>query len=233
MTNNLLRIKIKQRLNKLSSMDYDNIEDWMIAEAVNKVQNEWSRRQRHGSNVFREGDEGSKQRIDDLQVLLKHDIITGVNRPGFFESLDLPDDYIAYKRVSILAERKCCPDAKKMKVYLVEEANIDEILRDSNKKPSFEWAETICTLSDNKVRIYTDEFSVKEAKLVYYRKPRQVAFAGMRDISTGLLIQVDIELEFNDEICDILLDEAAATLAGDIESMVQMARNAQAAERNN
>ena len=37
MTNDLLQIKLKQRLNKLSSNDYDNIECWQIIEAFNKA----------------------------------------------------------------------------------------------------------------------------------------------------------------------------------------------------
>ena len=32
MTNSLLQIKIKQRLNKLASLDYDNIECWQVTE---------------------------------------------------------------------------------------------------------------------------------------------------------------------------------------------------------
>ena len=70
MNNDILQLKIKQRLNKLASNDYDNLEAWQIIEAFNKAQLEWVRRQLHASNVFREGDEGSKRRIDDLQNLV-------------------------------------------------------------------------------------------------------------------------------------------------------------------
>ena len=71
MNNNLLQIKIKQRLNKLASLDYDNIECWQIQEAFNKAQIEWTRRQLHGLNSKKEGAEQSINTIDDLQVLLK------------------------------------------------------------------------------------------------------------------------------------------------------------------
>ena len=49
-------LKIKQRLNKLDSSDYDNIQCWQIREAVNKAQLEWIRRQIHGVNLVKEGD---------------------------------------------------------------------------------------------------------------------------------------------------------------------------------
>ena len=62
MLNSTLVIKLKQRLNKLDSQDYDNIECWQVVEAFNKAQVEWARRQLHGINVVKEGDEGSTRR---------------------------------------------------------------------------------------------------------------------------------------------------------------------------
>ena len=72
MNNATIQIKIKERLNKLDSLDYDNLECWQIVEAFNKTQIEWCRRQLHGGNIYKEGDEMSKRRVDDLQILLKH-----------------------------------------------------------------------------------------------------------------------------------------------------------------
>ena len=70
MTNDLLQIKLRQRLNKLSSNDFDNLECWQIIEAFNKSQLQWCRRQLHGMNQYKEGDEGSQRRVDDLNILL-------------------------------------------------------------------------------------------------------------------------------------------------------------------
>jgi hypothetical protein len=70
MLNSTITIKIKQRLNKLDSQDYDNLECWQIVEGFNKAQVEWTRRQLHGINILKEGDEQSTRRKDDLQVLL-------------------------------------------------------------------------------------------------------------------------------------------------------------------
>ena len=61
MLNSTIEIKIKQRLNKLDSQDYDNIECWQIVEAFNKAQVEWARRQLHGINIVNEGDVGSSR----------------------------------------------------------------------------------------------------------------------------------------------------------------------------
>ena len=43
----------------------------------------------------------------------------------------------------------------------------------------------------------------------------------------------DIACEFRDDIVELLIDEAAAILAGDIESMIQYQRGTTSAERSN
>jgi hypothetical protein len=103
MDNTTLQIKFKQRLNKLASNDYDNIECWQIVEAFNKAQVEWCRRQLHGNNMYKEGDEASKRRVDDLQPLLESVILTGEVFDDYFEGTNFPDNYMEFKRVSVNA----------------------------------------------------------------------------------------------------------------------------------
>ena len=75
MNNNLLQIKIKQRLNKLASFDYDNIECWQIQEAFNKAQLEWVRRMVYGINSRKESSEQTTGLVDDLQILMKSEYL--------------------------------------------------------------------------------------------------------------------------------------------------------------
>ena len=233
MNNSILQLKIKQRLNKLDSNDYDNIEVWQIIEAFNKAQIEWVRRQLHGGNQYREGDEGSKRRIDDLQLLLLQTPLSGTQQTLYYESNTLPADYLEYKRLSTKAKTKCC-DAESMTVYLAEEANVDELLDDEFRKPSYEWGETFCTIMGNKIRIYTDsEFTIVNPLLTYYRKPRYIQIANSIDPYTGNLSLTDVTCEFKDDITELLIDEAVSILAGDIESVNQFARGSQNADRNN
>ena len=84
MLNSTIVIKVKQRINKLDSQDYDNIECWQIIESFNKAQVEWCRRQLHGLNIVKEGDEQSTRRKDDLQVLLMSDPITMTDKKDFY-----------------------------------------------------------------------------------------------------------------------------------------------------
>jgi hypothetical protein len=232
MQNSVIAIKMKQRLNKLDSNDYDNIECWQIVESFNKAQVEWARRQLHGTNLSKEGDEESTRRKDDLQVLLNTDHLL-INDEYDHYGAKLPEDYLQWKRVDAYAKQDCC-EKRKMVVYFVEEGNLNLLLRDKAKRPSFEWAETFATLRGNTVNIYTNhEFEIQKANLVYYRQPIKIQIQGCVDPYTGLASAVNVPCEFKDDIIEIIIDEAVSILAGDIESTNQFTRGEQQAERNN
>jgi len=235
MNNSVLRLKVEQRLNKLSSNDFDNIECWQIMEAFNKAQVEWVRRQLRGSNQFRDGDEQSKRRIDDLQVLLtEHNLKGRIKESIYFESDDIPANYMEYKRLTGQAKSKCCTDSLPLVIYLAEETNRDLILRDEHKKPSFEWGETFATFINNRVRIYTDgDFTIESPKLTYYRQPRKIEVSGCSNPDTLSVSTNDVISEFKDDIVEVIIDESVALLAGDIESINQYSKNTQSSERNN
>lgn len=230
MNNNLFQIKVKQRLNKLASFDYDNIECWQIAEAANKYQIEWERRQLYGMNIRKEGAEQSTGLIDDLQrLMISKDL--QVKDKGLFYEAEIPDNYLHYVRSDIFAKSDCCPE-RRIIIYEVEEANISIILDNNDKKPSFEWGETVATRIDDKLRIYTNnEFHITRCDLVYFRKPREIQFKGCIDITTGLLFTADQTCEFNDDVCEIIADGAAGILAGDIESVTQYQRAESATQK--
>jgi hypothetical protein len=233
MNNRTIEIKIKERLNKLDSLDYDNIECWQIVEAFNKSQLMWCRRQLHGGNIYKEGDEMSKRRVDDLQILLKELTLLGSSTTDYFESDVLPGDYFEYKRISSGAVNECCVKPRSMTVYLAEEANRELILRDPLKRPDFEWGETFCTMIDNKIRVYIREFTLVKPTLTYYRKPRQIEILNCTDPYTGFITTIDISSEFKDDIVELIIDEAASLIAGDIDEMNQYQRGKQEAERSN
>jgi hypothetical protein len=232
MLNSTIFIKLKQRLNKLDSQDYDNIECWQVVEAFNKVQVEWPRRQLHGMNISKEGDEQSTRRIDDLQVLLETSDISLDNKDIYVFG-KIPNDYLQWKRVDIEASNDCC-SGRRMKVYLAEEANLNQLLDDVSKQPNFKWAETFATLKGDNVNIYHDKkFDIKKASLIYYRQPIRIQIKGCIDPYTNVESTEEITCEFKDDIIELLIDETASIIAGDIESGNQFSRGSQGAERNN
>jgi hypothetical protein len=231
MQNSLVLVKVKQRANKIDSSDYDNFETWQIREAFNKAQLEWVRRQIHGANQSKEGDEETKMRVDDLQILLKQTKIKSKEHPEFYETELIPVDYLYFKRLTPIVTKDNCK-GRAISSHLREEANVDEYLSDWSFIPSFDFEETFHTMIGNKFRLYTaGDFKVKEIKIVYYRKPREIDFGNCEHIdgTPG----ADIDPEFKDDIVELIIDDAVSILAGDIESPNQFQISKQRTENNN
>ena len=234
MKNKTIQLKVRERLNKASSNDYDNIECWQVVEAFNKGMVQWCRRQIVGTNNHKTGDEQNTRRIDDLNVILKDEEITLTDGGLFYESGKLPSDFFEFKRVDADNEDCDCPTPKVFSTYLAKEGNVNMLLRDENKKPSQSWGETFCTLIDFKLRIYTNgEMAFPKAKLTYYKQPIRIQITGCNDPYTLVTSTTDVECEFKDDVVELLIDEAVKILAGDIESFNANGLADQSVEINN
>jgi len=228
----LLQKKVEERLNKLSSSDYGNIEPWQIVEAFNKAQLQWVRRQLQGINQTKTGAEGSIRRIDDLRAILSTSPITVTGTDLYYQGV-VPADYMEWSRVSVVASDSCCPD-RDMIVYIAEEADRDILLSDDGKQPNFEWKTTFCTLQGGNLRVYTNNnFAISAVALTYYRYPRNIEIAGSPDIyNPPAVAPADVESELPEDVQEILVDECVAILAGDIQQWDNMQREQQSATIN-
>ncbi len=232
-TNEVILLKVKQRLNKLASNDYDNITNWQIIEAYNKGCLLWVRRNLHGYNQFKEGDESSKRRITDLEVLLVEGKNIKVQKHDGYYDFKLPEDFLEWKSVSVKAKADCC-DERRMMVYLSKVGDTGELLRNYNYKPNFEWGETFCTLSGNKTRIYTEnKFEITTCEFSYFKLPNKIEIVGTSNPYTGAISNKDVHSEFKDDLIELFIDECVKILAGDIENITgnQLADNS--VETNN
>lgn len=219
MTLRQVSTKIDLRLNKSASSDYDNLWSYVKAEAFNKGINDWIRRQFHGTNIKQEGDEETTIRVDDLQVLLKKDNLTVRDKGLYVESGKLPSDYRYFKRLTPYVSKGACTNVR-IKSHLREEANVDDLLP---TYPSFQFEETFHTIIGNKIHLYHNkDFSVDKLELTYYRNPKIYDFKKLDDV-----------VEFNDNICELLVEEACKIIASDIESLNQKALKEQSVESNN
>ena len=153
----------------------------------------------------------------------------------YFRATNFPvDEYLEFKRVSTNATSECCPEPRSMTVYLAEEANVNLILRDPLKRPDFDWGETFCTLIENEVRIYKDpSFNIVDPVITFYKKPTYIQVAGVLDPYTGTTPTVDTPSSFKDDVVELMIDEAAAIIAGDIANYIEMQRDQASAERSN
>lgn len=195
-------IKIDLRLNKSASNDFDNIWWETKQEAANKAVSNWVRRQYRGNNQKQEGAEESTTLVDDLQVLLKDESLSGVMKEKYFLTEKLPTDYLYHIRITPFVSKGACLNVQ-ISSRLEAEANADQIL---HPLPSFKFEETFHTIVGNKVRVYHDnDFIVNKAVVTYYRKPKVLDFSKLKTV-----------MEFKDDVCEILVDEAAKIIASDI-----------------
>ena len=211
-------LKMDLRLNKSANNEYDAIWSDVKEEVANKALLDWVRRQIRGKNQTQEGDEETTARVDDLQVLLKSEILRVTKKDRFFETEKIPSDYIYYKRLTPTAKKGECPSLE-IKSYFSEEANVDD---NSSIQPSFEFEETFHTMMNNKFRVYFDDFDIEKVKLTYYRRPKKLNFSKINDI-----------IEFKDDVCEMIIDEAVKIKASDIESLNQKGLAQERVETNN
>src|SRR6478735_4484889 len=124
-------LKLRTRLNKIHSSDYDNIEDWAAVEAINKAALEITRNLINGKNQTQDGAEETSFRIADLQQLLKPVSLKGSNaRPQYFEA-KLPKDFLWYNSLTPYVNKGSCKN-KSIVSNLREQANVPILLEDYN-----------------------------------------------------------------------------------------------------
>lgn len=235
MLNKTILVKLQQRLDKLGSQDYGNIEQWMLVEAFNKGQMSWIRRQIEGINQTRTGAEGSTRRIDDLQFILNTAPVntSSLIDYGNYWSFNLPDNYFEWCRVSGNAVSDCCPP-RPLTIWPTIEADLDINLKDTGKQPTFDWSTTFATLSNKQVKIYTNgEFNVQDVTFTYYRYPNNIQVLGVVDPYTGNLPTAEVLCEATDNVVELMIEEAVSIISRDLKDY-QMAQIAtQNNEKNN
>lgn len=213
-------IKLRTRLNKLHSSDYDNIPDWVAVESINKAALELTRDAVAGRNPTQEGAEETRLRVDDLQFLLKPvpKFKGNDDKELFFEG-NLPEDYLYFNRIMPKASKGNC-SGQDIISRLREEANVPELLNDWSWQPDWGWRHSFHTVINNKLRIYKNgQFNIDYVDFVYYRKPKKMDIFGYtHEDGTD---SEDVDLEFKDDLAEIIIDYAASIIAGDIESVNQ------------
>jgi hypothetical protein len=215
MTVQTLIVKIKQRINKLDSQDYDNLEIWQVLEYYNRAQKLFVRQNLHGLNTYREGDENSKRRIDDFSRLITS-IKPVLTKKDIYYEFPLPvSNYMYFKRIDITA--KHCDKERSMVCYLGQMSNVNNYLVNYQKKPDFVWGETFATMSNGNVQVYTNgEFDISSLTFYYYRYPVDVAMANNFSLEYNSVVPNDIHPELPDDLVEVIISHAASLIGGDL-----------------
>jgi hypothetical protein len=225
-------LKHKLRLNKEDSFDFDNIPDSKIIEACNKAQLQVINRLYSPKTIYKEGFEQTIKRLDQLQKLVTDPTpIVMVRKDRYYES-DLPNNYFDYVRIDVNAKSEECTTPIDLAISLKEEGNVNTLLQDDFQNPSLEWQETFCTISNDKIKVWTNNnFELEDPLLTYLRYPIKMDISGYKHVDGSNSIDVDPELP--DDMVELIIDASCKIIAGDIESMNQYQINKDSFETNN
>jgi len=213
-----IALKIRQRLNKVDTQDDENLPLYVIVEAYNKGQLNVVNRLLNKNNIYKTGAESTINSVDDLQVLLNSEpkVLTSIKKEGYYLTEALPENYLRYTRTTCIGKTAKCK-AKEIFIYLQEEANLNTLLDNNLVNPSFEWAETIGTIAENRIKVFTqNKFDITKVYLTYYKKPRNIDIVGYFKKDGNPSTTIDPEL--TDDMVEMSIDEACRILSGDMQN---------------
>ena len=217
-----LLYKIDQRLNKLSTNEHQQIqlEDKILA--LNEAQIKLIKQKVDGFAVpNRLGMDSFKKRYEDLQNL----VIDYENQPLPLTEANteihkwdaditvLKPKYMFYVDSYVIADKGECKDRKIwINKDLSKHGYLALLLNNEHYNPSFEYQETINSLSSNVISVYTDgTFTPKTLNVMYMRYPVYINKEGYVQFVGEPSTNVDCELNkyLEDELLDLTVQNLA------------------------
>lgn len=126
---------------------------------------------------------------------------------GNHVNFKLPLDFFNLSNLQVFGSKDKCKN-KKLYTFEVKPEDTEELFRDVNMRPSFEYREVFYFLSGtNKISIFKDDFTIDNALLTYYRYPRKVDIEGWTN-EDGNTTQ-NIDPEFDDKSVGFILESMA------------------------
>lgn len=213
--------KIDLKLNKLAALEHQNIslEDKILA--LNEAQLKLVKSKLNPNNPLGQGLDSQKKRYEDLEVLMEvmHDHPLPLKEKDkrlnkwVADLKALTPQYMFYIDSYLLADKGGCNNRV---IYvnkdLVKHADVTVLLANSNYKPSFEYEETFCTISDFNLEVYTDgTFTPREVFVAYMRYPQKMDYPGYIHFDDTPSVKSDCELPeyLEDELLNFTIEELA------------------------
>lgn len=207
---------IEFKLNKIATNDHQSIplEDKIIA--LNEAQVQLIKQKINPNNVYKLGFDSFKKRYDDLQSLISEQEIALVNdntKTNRFSGdiSQMNPTYMFYVDGFILANKGSCNNIP-LHLILTKHADLFTLLNNTNTSPSFEYQETLLTISDNKFEVYSDStFIPTSINIKYIRYPKKIDATGYIHFDGTDSIDQNCELPeyLKDELVDLAVKELA------------------------
>lgn len=218
--------EFKLNLNKMDRQDNVQVPLEDILVFLNQAQLSWVKSKVGENNIFRDGYEGTRKRIDDLQALKVDDVslplvkTTDVLYKSYQASLKSAPDYMMYVMSHVGARKEDCKAG--LTVDLIRQNDLSTLYFDANFQPSFEWRSTFATLGQDYVKVYADDsFEIENLYLTYLRYPKPVDSEGYIRLDGSDSVNVDCELPYYAK--SDLLDLATKFAAQSVDNQGQAA----------
>lgn len=159
--------------------------------------------------------DGDNIKLDHLDKLLQPDVEVPLYKK-YDDSVEftLPDNFYRHASSFSLASKGTC---KNVKIFNFEKKSLGftATLADDFSKPQFDFEETVFIITQNRIRIYTGDFTVNKVFVTYYRTPTEIDIAGYTRIdgSSSTDIDCDLALDNIDEIIDRVATEVTRQFA--------------------
>ena len=213
--------KIDLMLNKVAALEHQVIplEDKILA--LNEAQLKLVKLKIDPNNPLGLGFDSFKKRYEDLEVLVEsqsdHSLVLEEQDPilnRWSADLTLLDpQYMFYIDSYFTASRGEC---KNKTIYvnkdLVKHADVITLLVNTNYKPSFEYEESFCSISNFQLSVYTDgTFTPDKIYVSYLRYPQLIDYPGYIKFDGTSSVKSDSELpEFlEDELLNLAVQNLA------------------------
>jgi hypothetical protein len=143
--------------------------------------------------------------IDDVRYIQKFLVLdkklSSSSKSQDKYNFKLPDDYFDLADVRAKAKKGSCTDS--VNLYELQTENLNELLQDDFYKPSFEWREVPYTVNSDNLSFYTDNFSISEVLLNYYRYPNQIRL--VNDENPESEFDKNFPIEWDDKSLDDII----------------------------
>jgi len=154
--------------------------------------------------------------INMIELLLQTDYpLNLVNEQKEFIEFEMPSDFFQVYGSYSLADRGPCTGIKIFN-YEIKPGNLIPILQDEDNKPSFDYQEAPFIVGADKLKVYFDDYTVRETFLNYYRSPRNIDMEGYINFSGEESTNIDPELD--DHNCVQVLTRLAIEINREVEN---------------
>lgn len=220
--------KFKLEYDKLDSNDFPKLELPQIIILLNKAQ---LIEVGTAYNKFEE-DQSS---VDDIQIIHIKDLplitYTISNTLTNEYSAPLPDNYYALTRSYSYGVNTVC-GSQVLYNSQITHNELNEVLQDPNRKPSYDWQEIPIVLSQDKVFGYTDStFTLETLKIEYLRNPTNMDIIGYTHFDSTA--STNVNCEFHDDFQEKIISMALLIAKGVVQDQFGVQVNAQQLQLQN